>query len=136
MWLSNLGLSICFFSIKTIKFTMEDWFWFFSPNFNDLFWQQKAKETPKKAKQPTETFNLSLWWRCRHVKYNLSWQQPVSAFWLCSRYPEATKLFKLCGLKCIVPFLKIIIKKRVKTAVPLEISRQYHLHRNHQPWEV
>lgn len=51
-----------------------------------LLFQQKAKETPEKAEQPTETFNLGLWWRCRHVKYNMvtngiwtkEWNQKVS----------------------------------------------------------
>lgn len=61
--LGNWG--ICF-SFETITFTTEHWP---SPS---SFLQQKAKETSKKAKQSTETINLSLWWRCRHVKTNSS----------------------------------------------------------------
>lgn len=106
------------------------------PGFYSHLGQQKAKETPKKAKQPTETLNLSLWWRCRHVKYNLSWQEPVSAFWLCSRYQETTKVFKLCGLKCIVTLEKSINKEKSKNHGAVGDRRQSHLHRkNHQCWE-
>lgn len=43
-----------------------------------LLFQQKAKEAPEKAEQPTETFNLGLWWRCRYVNYNFSWWQMES----------------------------------------------------------
>lgn len=38
-----------------------------------LSFQQKAKEAPEKAEQPSETFNLGLWWRCRYVNYDFSW---------------------------------------------------------------
>lgn len=77
------------FSFKTIKIAIES---FLSPNFNDFFpLQQKAKETPKKAKQPTETFNLSLRWRCRHVNHNLSChnQSQLSTFAVDIQRPQS-----------------------------------------------